>query len=145
VTPTRADDLGHIRVGVSACLLGQEYASTAVDVSTGLETTRAVLPYWLQEASMPEPAEKIQIVLSQSNFACIEGATAKGSPVRHAVDMASHQARLTGDAGPANTVVITCSEAQAEELLRLAQVSCRAAMQSIKIALAEAREGERKP
>ena len=47
--------------------------------------------------------------------------------------------------GGRNTVVITCSEAQAEELLRLAQVSCRAAMQDIKTALAEAREGKRKP
>jgi hypothetical protein len=94
---------------------------------------------------MPDPAVKIQIVLSESNFACIEGATAKGSPVRNAVDMASQHGRLTGNAGARNTVVITCSEAQAEELLRLAQVSCRAAMQDIKIALAEGREGPRKP
>lgn len=94
---------------------------------------------------MPEPAENVQIVLSESNFACIEGATAKGSPVRNVVDMASQYGRLTGDPGARNTVVITCSEAQAEELLRLAQVSCRAAMQDIKIALAEAREAKRKP
>jgi hypothetical protein len=86
---------------------------------------------------MSEPAEKIQIVLSDSNFACIDGATAKGSPVRDAVDRASQHGRLTNNAG--NTVVITCSEAQAEELLRLAQVSCRAAMQAIKTALVEAR------
>jgi len=94
---------------------------------------------------MPEPAGNVQIVLSESNFACIEGATAKGSPVRNAVDMASQHGRLTGDPGAGKTVVITCSEAQAEELLRLAQVSCRSAMQSIKTALAEAQEGKRTP
>ena len=94
---------------------------------------------------MAEPTEKVQIVLSESNFACIEGATAKGSPVRKAVDMASQHGRLTGDPGAGNTVVITCSEPHAEELLRLAQVSCRAAMQDIKAALAEAREGKHKP
>jgi hypothetical protein len=94
---------------------------------------------------MPETAAKVKVVLSESNFACIEAATAKGSPVRTAVDMASQHGRQTGGSGAANTVAITCSEAQAEELLRLAQVSCRAAMQDIKIALAEAREGKRKP
>lgn len=94
---------------------------------------------------MPEPAKNVQIVLSESNFACLEGATAKGSPVRNAVDMASKEGRLTGDRGSGSTVVITCSEAQAEELLRLAQVSCRSAMQSIKTALLEAQEGKQKP
>ena len=93
---------------------------------------------------MPEHAEKIQIVLSESNFACLEGATAKGSPVRNAVDMASKHGRQTGNAIMANKSVITCSQAQAEELLRLAQVSCRSAMQTITIALLEAREGKGK-
>jgi len=94
---------------------------------------------------MPESAEQIQIVLSESNFACIEGATAKGSPVRNAVDKASKHGRQTGNANMGNKIVITCSEAQAEELLRLAQVSCRAAMHAIKIALIEAQEGKGKP
>jgi hypothetical protein len=40
--------------------------------------------------------------------------------------------------------LITCSEAQADELLRLAQVSCRAAMQDIKMALAQMREAKAK-
>jgi hypothetical protein len=93
---------------------------------------------------MPEPAEKIQIVLSSSNFACLEEATAKGSPVRDAVDMASKHGRQTGNPNVGNKVVITCSEAQAEELLRLAQVSCRAAMHDITIALAEARKARGK-
>jgi hypothetical protein len=93
---------------------------------------------------MSKPAENIQIVLSESNFACIDGATAKGSPVRNAVDRASQHGRLTGNDNAGNKVVITCSEAQAEELLRLAQVSCRAAMDAIKIALVEAREGRGK-
>jgi hypothetical protein len=94
---------------------------------------------------MPEPAGTVQIVLSESNFACIEGATAKGSPVRNAIDMASKEGRLTGGRGSGSSVVITCSEAQAEELFRLAQVSCRSAMQDIKLALIEAQEGKRKP
>jgi hypothetical protein len=94
---------------------------------------------------MPEPAKNVRIVLSESNFACIEGATAKGSPVRNAVDMASQHGRSSGDRGSGGTVVITCSEAQAEELLRLAQVSCRSAMQSIKTALLEAQEARQKP
>ena len=64
---------------------------------------------------MPEPAENVQIVLSESNFACIERATANGSPVRKAVDMASQHGRRTGDPGAGKTVVITCSEAQAAE------------------------------
>ncbi|PYN93711.1 MAG: hypothetical protein DMD91_29535 [Candidatus Rokuibacteriota bacterium] len=93
---------------------------------------------------MPQATDKIQIVLSESNFACIEGATAKGSPVRSPIDTASQHGRRNGR-GAGSTVVITCSEAQAEELLRLAQVSCRAAMQDIKSALAEAREGKGKP
>ncbi len=92
---------------------------------------------------MTNAADTVEIVLSESNFACIVGATAKGSPVRSAVDTASQHGRLAGEGGAANTVLITCSQAQAEELLRLAQVSCRGAMQVIKSALAEARE--RKP
>jgi hypothetical protein len=84
---------------------------------------------------MTKPVEDIEIVLSQSNFACIEGATAKGSPVRKAIETASEHGRLTGSGG--NTVVIRCSDAQAEELLRLAQVSCRGAMNDIKAALAD--------
>jgi hypothetical protein len=91
---------------------------------------------------MSEPAAKLRIVLSESNFACIEGATAKGSPVRTAVDRASQHGRLTDNAG--NQVVITCSEAQAEELFRLAQVSCRAAMDAIKVALVEAQKAKGK-
>jgi hypothetical protein len=94
---------------------------------------------------MPEAAATIQIVLSESNFACIEGATAKGSPVRSAVETANQHGRVSGNNNAQNKVVITCSEAQAEELLRLAQVSCRAAMQDIKTALAEAREGKPRP
>jgi hypothetical protein len=93
---------------------------------------------------MPEAAATIQIVLSESNFACIEGATAKGSPVRSAVETANQHGRVSSN-NQANKVVITCSETQAEELLRLAQVSCRAAMQDIKTALAEAREGKPRP
>ena len=84
---------------------------------------------------MTKPAEEIEIVLSQSNFACIEGATAKGSPVRKAIEMASEHGRSSGSNG--NTVLIKCSDTQAEELLRLAQVSCRGAMNDIKAALAE--------
>ena len=87
----------------------------------------------------------VEIVLSESNFACIEGATAKGSPVRNAIDTAHKEGRLTGDRGSGSSVVITCSEAQAEELFRLAQVSCRSAMQNIKTALLEVQEGKRKP
>jgi hypothetical protein len=93
---------------------------------------------------MPQSADNVQIVLSESNFACIDGATAKGSPVRSAVDKASQQGR-SGDRGAGGTVMITCSEAQAEELMRLAQVSCRGAMQSIKTALAEAQGARQKP
>ncbi|PYM18841.1 MAG: hypothetical protein DMD78_26615 [Candidatus Rokuibacteriota bacterium] len=93
---------------------------------------------------MPKPDDNVEIVLSESNFACIEGATAKGSPVRNAVNMASQHGRVTGAPGTPNTVLITCSEAQADELLRLAQVSCRAAMQDIKLALAQMREGKLK-
>jgi hypothetical protein len=107
---------------------------------------------WLMCGLLGEPSCRATLISHRRrrcrnppNFACIEGATAKGSPVRKVVDMASRQGRVTGGPGAANTVVITCSEAQAEELLRLAQVSCRAAMQDIKIALAEAREGKRKP
>lgn len=93
---------------------------------------------------MPQPADNVQIVLSESNFACIDGATAKGSPVRSAIDMASQQGR-SGARGTGGTVLITCSEAQAEELMRLAQVSCRSAMESIKTALAEAQSAKPKP
>jgi hypothetical protein len=93
---------------------------------------------------MPQAAENVQIVLSESDFACIEGATAKGSPVRNAVDMANQHGRSGGGRGSGGTVVITCSEAQAEELMRLAQVSCRSAMQSIKTALAQAQVGKQK-
>jgi hypothetical protein len=91
---------------------------------------------------MPESAEKIQIVLSESDFACIHNATAKGSPARRAVDAADQSGRTTGASGAGNTVVITCTAGQAEELLRLAQVSCRTAMHAVKIALAKAREGK---
>jgi hypothetical protein len=90
---------------------------------------------------MTEPADNVQIVLSESNFACIDGATAKGSPVRNAVDMASRQGR-SGERGAGGTVMITCNAAQAEELMRLAQVSCRSAIQSIKTALVEAQGGK---
>jgi hypothetical protein len=93
---------------------------------------------------MPQPADSVQIVLSESNFACIEGATAKGSPVRSAIDMASQRGR-SGDRGAGGTVMISCNEAQAEELMRLAQVSCRSAMESIKTALAEAQAGKQQP
>jgi len=124
---------------------GDDSLTKPVDHQALAARVRSMLRIKTQEAPMPEPAEKVQIVLSESNFACIEGATAKGSPVRSAVDMASQHGRLTGDPGGRDTVVITCSEAQAEELLRLAQVSCRAAMPDIKTALAEAREGKRKP
>jgi hypothetical protein len=88
---------------------------------------------------MSDPVRKIQIVLSDSNFACIENAVAKGSPARDAVDMANQHGRQPGDANLGNRVVITCGTSAAEELLRLAQVSCRSAMQDIKLALAEAR------
>jgi len=94
---------------------------------------------------MPTPEENVEIVLSESNFACLDGATAKGSPVRDAVNTASRHGRVTGAAGSPNTVLITCSEAQADELLRLAQVSCRGAMQDIKVALAQMREAKAKP
>ena len=93
---------------------------------------------------MPESANNVQIVLSESNFACIEGATAKGSPVRKAIDKANQQGRSSGR-GAGGTVLITCNEAQAEELMRLAQVSCRSAMESIKTGLAEAQVGKQKP
>jgi hypothetical protein len=93
---------------------------------------------------MPQSGDNVQIVLSESNFACIDGATAKGSPVRKAVDMASQQGR-SGDRGAGGTVMISCSEAQAEELMRLAQVSCRSAMPSIKAALADAQAARQKP
>jgi hypothetical protein len=91
---------------------------------------------------MPDRADTIEIVLSESNFACLEGATAKGSPVRTAVEKAGRDGRMTSDSS-GKEVMITCSEAQAEELLRLAQVSCRGAMQVIKTALADgqARKG----
>jgi len=82
-----------------------------------------------------KPAEPLQIVLSEANFACIDTATAKGSPVREAIDRANHDA-----AG--HTVVIRCSLAQAEELFRLAQVSCRAAMDAIKTALVDAHKAK---
>jgi hypothetical protein len=91
---------------------------------------------------MSEPAAQLQIVLSESNFACLDGATAKGSPVRSAVDRANQHGRRTDSSG--NTVVITCSEAQAEELFRLAQVSCRAAMDAIKTALVGAHQAKDK-
>ena len=94
---------------------------------------------------MPKATDTVEIVLSESNFACIVGATAKGSPVRNAVDTASQHGRVAGDGGSGNTVLITCTQAQAEELLRLAQVSCRSAMQDIKSALAEAREPKPTP
>ena len=94
---------------------------------------------------MTNSTQDVEIILSESNFACIEGATAKGSPVRSAVDAASQHGRLAGEGGAGNTVVIACSQAQAEELLRLAQVSCRSAMQDIKTALAEARERKTTP
>ena len=93
---------------------------------------------------MPQTTNSVQIVLSESNFACIDGATAKGSPVRNAVDTASQQGR-SGARGAGGTVMITCSEAQAQELMRLAQVSCRGAMQSIKTALADAQGARQKP
>ena len=93
---------------------------------------------------MPEPATELQIVLSESDFACIVGATAKGSPVRNAIERASQHGRLTGTEGAGNQVVITCSAAQAEELFRLAQVSCRAAMDTIKMALVEAHKAKDK-
>ena len=93
---------------------------------------------------MSQPSDNVQIVLSESNFACIEGATAKGSPVRRAVDMANQQGR-SGERGAGGTVMITCTVAQAEELMRLAQVSCRSAMPSIKAALAEAQVAKQKP
>jgi hypothetical protein len=94
---------------------------------------------------MPKADVHVEIVLSESNFACLDGATAKGSPVRNAVDKASQHGRVAGGPGARNTVLITCSEAQADELLRLAQVSCRGAMQDIKTALAQMREGKAKP
>ena len=93
---------------------------------------------------MPQTADSVQIVLSESNFACIDGATAKGSPVRSAVDAASQQGR-SGARGAGGTVMITCTAAQAEELMRLAQVSCRSAMESIRTALTTAQAGKPTP
>jgi hypothetical protein len=58
--------------------------------------------------------------------------------------MANQQGR-SGERGAGGTVTITCNEAQAEELMRLAQVSCRSAMQSIKTALADAQAARQKP
>ena len=82
---------------------------------------------------MAEPADNVRIVVSVSNFACIENALAKGSPARKAVELASRNGR------DADTVVITCSESVAEELHRIAQVSCRGAMENVKAALDMAR------
>jgi len=93
---------------------------------------------------MSEHTDKVRIVVSESDFACIENAVARLSPVRNAVERASQHGRQSDNVDVGNKVVITCSEAEAEELLRLAQVSCRAAAQDIKIALVAARKPERK-
>jgi hypothetical protein len=89
---------------------------------------------------MPAATEKVHIVLSESSFACIENAVARKSPVRNAVEQASRHGRQAGEVNAPNKVVIACSEAEAQELLRLAQVSCITAAPAIKTALMDARQ-----
>jgi hypothetical protein len=126
--------------GTNASRLTSSDAAARARVTCHVHHLRATLTDH-QEAPMAQP-DNVQIVLSESNFDCIDKATAKGSPVRGAMDKASKHGRHSGNPDMRNKVAITCSEAQAEELLRLAQVSCRTAIQDIKTALVEARGGK---
>ena len=64
---------------------------------------------------MSEHTDKVRIVVSESDFACIENAVARMSPVRNAVERASQHGRQSDNVDVGNKVVITCSEAEAEE------------------------------
>src|SRR5262245_16623758 len=102
---TTATCLPAALIGVSSLLVeGWRRSYSARTPRVTLTDTRA---------AMPQLGDNVQIVLSESNFACIDGATAKGSPVRKAVDTASQQGR-SGDRGAGGTVMISCNEAQAE-------------------------------